>query len=60
MIDDNCENCKYKTECEKEYGKERPDGDDYRAICGSHFCELSWESFYEMRESKNIINKNGY
>jgi hypothetical protein len=37
MTENNCENCEYKNECEKE----RQDGDDYRAICGTHFCRRS-------------------
>jgi len=57
MTEINCERCEYKNECEKEYGKERQDGDDYRAICGTHFCKLSWKPFYQLRE-KNIKMDN--
>lgn len=49
----DCEDCKYRTNCENEYGKKRSDGDDYRAICGTHFCRRSWDSFYKMMKTKN-------
>jgi len=41
----SCDKCKYEEECEKHNGKKRDDGDDYRAIIGSHMCQLSWEGF---------------
>jgi len=46
-MDYTCENCQYKLACQYEFGKERPDGDDYRAVIGTHFCRKSWEPFYK-------------
>jgi hypothetical protein len=40
-----CEDCKYKLECEKQFGPEQENGDDYRAIIGTHFCLRSWDAF---------------
>ena len=51
-----CENCKYKNKCENENGKERPDGDDYRALIGSHFCRRSWDQFVEHMEKEHTKN----
>jgi hypothetical protein len=42
----NCSDCFHKTVCEKDYGLEREDGDDYRAVIGTHLCRRSWDLFY--------------
>ena len=40
----NCATCKHKVECENHNGKERDDGDDYRALIGTHHCLASWSN----------------
>lgn len=42
-----CKRCpsEYKFPCKQEFGAERDDGDDYRAIEGSHFCRFTWSDF---------------
>lgn len=47
-----CIDCQYKIACEKAYGAERDDGDDYRAVIGTHFCRRSWDGFTCERCSK--------
>ena len=42
-----CNCCSYKKECIKENGDEREDGDDYRAIEGTHLCRKSWDKHIE-------------
>lgn len=43
----DCKQCQYRIACQFEFGKERSDGDDYRAVAGTHFCRKSWEPFYK-------------
>jgi len=50
-----CDDCQYIEQCKKEYGEYREDGDDYRAVVGSHFCRKSWDPFYEMMNGKVTI-----
>ena len=47
-----CDNCKWKESCIAEYGDLRDDGDDYRAIEGSHLCRKSWDPFYKSLKKK--------
>lgn len=45
FLDDYRDDCKWEAECAAQNGEKREDGDDYRALCGTHFCQKSWESF---------------
>ncbi len=44
-MEDYCLNCSHIEKCKHEYGDIREDGDDYRAISGTHFCRKSWDNF---------------
>lgn len=46
MSEHHCPICEFKVECEKNHGEYREDGDDYRAVEGTHFCAYSWKNFY--------------
>lgn len=41
----DCDTCTHRKECEREHGVMRNDGDDFRAVCGTHFCRASWDDF---------------
>lgn len=53
---DLCTGCPYKEKCIEKYGPEREDGDDYRAVEGTHFCRRSWDSFIEIMEEKHGVS----
>jgi hypothetical protein len=55
MPDDLCPGCPYKEKCMEENGPEREDGDDYRAVEGTHLCRRSWDQF-----AGNRFGKEGY
>jgi len=40
-----CDNCSHVENCKHDYGEKRDDGDDYRAVVGTHFCRKSWDTF---------------
>lgn len=40
-----CDDCDWIEQCSNEFGELRGDGDDYRAVIGTHFCRRSWENF---------------
>jgi len=52
----DCSTCEHRFSCEKEYGEEREDGDDFRAVIGTHFCRASWDIF--IGYMKEIHNGN--
>jgi imidazoleglycerol phosphate dehydratase HisB len=37
--------CKFRNLCEYDNGHLRENGDDFRAVEGTHFCRLSWQQF---------------
>lgn len=51
----SCDNCSHKEACIEEYGPKREDGDDYRAVIGTHHCLASWNDF----RCCNCKNKEG-
>jgi hypothetical protein len=44
MSESRClDGCEYRTLCEEEFGEYNVNGDDFRAVEGTHFCRLSWK-----------------
>lgn len=49
-----CYTCEKRKECEKAYGRIGVDVEDCRAIEGTHFCWLSWQT---MKDDKELFNR---
>ncbi len=45
----DCDKCEHVEACITQYGEKRADGDDYRAMVGTHYCRASWDAFIDNR-----------
>jgi len=53
-IEEYRKDCKWEAACAAENGQKREDGDDYRALCGTHFCRKSWDDFPCVRKRRGM------
>jgi hypothetical protein len=61
---DYCADCPHIERCREKYGAEREDGDDFRAIIGTHLCLKDWHDCKVKDKDgaitiKDLMNKCG-